>query len=383
MSTATAFRSATASDPGLARDRNEDRVYADDSRGVYLVVDGLGGHPAGDRAADIAVSTIPRELELATGDIERRIRQAIAAANNAIFEAAQSDPDCQGMACVLTLAVAEGDRVTVGHVGDSRLYLAWNGMVRKITSDHSPVGEREDSGEITESDAMAHPRRNEVFRDAGTQPHEPGDEGFIEVRSFAFHPDAAMLLCTDGLSDVLTSARISSIVELFDGDADRTAAALVEAANRAGGIDNVSVIFIPGPEFLGAQSPQMLQARERHAITRMRGRRWPRYWLSRFPWLLAGIAAGMAAWALMERYSPRPHPTPRIIYVQPGDPAALSKALGSAHPGDIIQLAPGRYTGPIDVPEGVTLNGPKSGRATLGANTPAPPPAASPSGARE
>ena len=366
MSTATLLRSATASDPGLARDRNEDRVYADDSRGIYLVVDGLGGHPAGDRAADIAVSTIPRELELATGGIEHRIRHAIAAANNAIFEAAQSDPDCRGMACVLTLAVAEADRVTVGHVGDSRLYLVWNGVVRKITSDHSPVGEREDSGELSETDAMTHPRRNEVFRDAGTQLHAPDDEGFIEVRSFAFHLDAAMLLCTDGLSDVLTSARIGAIIDLFDGDTQRTAAALVDAANRAGGIDNVSVIFIPAPEFLGAQSPQMLQARERHAITRMRERRWPRYWLSRFPWLLAGIAAGMAAWALIDRYAPRPHTAPRIVYVQPGDPIALMKALGSAHPGDVIQLMPGAYSGQIDIPEGVTLAGPKRGHATVG-----------------
>ena len=114
-----------------------------------------------------------------------------------------------GMACVLTLAIAEGDRITAGHVGDSRLYLAWNGMVRKLTSDHSPIGQQEENGELTEEQAMRHPRRHEVFRDVGTQIHGPDDEDFIEVRSFLFHADAAVLLCTDGLTDALMSGDIA------------------------------------------------------------------------------------------------------------------------------------------------------------------------------
>ena len=91
------------------------------------------------------------------------------------------------MACVLTLAVVREDVVTVGHVGDSRLYLIWNGTLRKLTPDHSPVGEQEDQGELTEAEAMEHPRRNEVFRDVGSRERGANDGDFIEVRSFPFH----------------------------------------------------------------------------------------------------------------------------------------------------------------------------------------------------
>ncbi|MGA3025015.1 MAG: protein phosphatase 2C domain-containing protein [Bryobacteraceae bacterium] len=363
MSTVVTWRSATASDPGLRRDRNEDRVWADDARGAWLVVDGLGGHPAGDRAAEIAIQTIPKELAEAGGGVEERVRQAITAANNRIYEAAQADPECHGMACVLTLAVLEGQRITVGHVGDSRLYLVWNGVVRKITPDHSPVGVKEDRGEISELDAMRHPRRNEVFRDAGTRWRTPEEEGFIEVRGFLFHADAAMLLCTDGLSDALTSAEIGAIVDEYDGDAARTAAKLVEAANGAGGVDNISVVFVAGPEFVGSASPRMAEARARHAITRPLGRGWARLWWRRFPWLLAGLAAGMGSWAALERVTPIPRPpAPHVI---PASPETLTKALGAAHAGDTIQLAPGHYRAPVRVPNGVALAGPKTGDAVI------------------
>ena len=85
------------------------------------------------------------------------------------------------MACVLTVAVVDGGQATIGHVGDSRLYLLRRGEIKKITRDHSPVGSREDAGEISEAEAMSHPRRNEIFRDVGSAPHEPDEEGFIDI----------------------------------------------------------------------------------------------------------------------------------------------------------------------------------------------------------
>jgi serine/threonine protein phosphatase PrpC len=212
MKTATAFRAAKATDKGLQRPNNEDRVYVDEGRGIFLVIDGVGGHAAGENAAEIAVEAIPRQLESLSGSAEARVRGAIAAASNEIYELAQQNGAWRGMACVLTLAIAEDDRITVGHVGDSRLYLVWNGAVKKLTSDHSPVGEQEDHGELTEQQAMEHPRRNEVFRDVGSRPHDPYDEDFIQTKSFPLHPEAAILLCSDGLSDVLTSAEIGAIV---------------------------------------------------------------------------------------------------------------------------------------------------------------------------
>jgi PPM family protein phosphatase len=128
----------TATDPGQ-RAVNEDRVYANPAAGVFLVVDGLGGHAAGERAAQTAVEVIAREVQTGAGNPEQRIRRSITAANNEIFRIGHEDPECSGMGCVLTLALLAEGTVTVGHVGDSRMYLIWNGAVRKLTSDHSPV----------------------------------------------------------------------------------------------------------------------------------------------------------------------------------------------------------------------------------------------------
>ena len=294
MNTASAWRVGVATDPGLHRTNNEDRVYADDTHGIYMVADGLGGHAAGEKAAQTAVEVIARELQPGAGGLEDRVRRAIILANNEIFQLARENEPWHGMACVLTLAVVRNDVVTMGHVGDSRLYLVWNGTIRKLTSDHSPVGEREDQGELTEVEAMAHPRRHEIFRDVGSRLREPDDTDFVDVKSFPFHPAAALLISSDGLSDALTSAEINAIVEEYDGDPAAIAQALVDAANQEGGKDNVSVVFIAGPEFLGAHSPAMADARNRQSITRMRvpTNVWRRR-LNRLLWFAAGVMAGL------------------------------------------------------------------------------------------
>jgi len=264
------WRSATASDAGRMRAENQDRAYADDELGIFLVVDGLGGHAAGEKAAETAVDVIRQAIVNPDGDLRDEVRRAITAANNRIFEEAAENEDWRGMACVLTLAVIAEDKVIVGHVGDSRLYLTWNGAIRKLTSDHSPVGEREDAGELTEAEAMAHPRRNEVFRDVGSRLREPDEEDFIEVKEFLFKPDAAILLCSDGLSDLLTSTEMLEVMERYNGDPAQVAHELVEAANVAGGNDNVTAIFVAGSEFLGNASPAAAEARARNAITKAR-----------------------------------------------------------------------------------------------------------------
>jgi PPM family protein phosphatase len=264
------WRSATASDPGRMRAENQDRAYGDDERGIFLVVDGLGGHAAGEKAAEIAVETVVRQMAQGESDPRDRIRQAIASANNRIFEEAAGNETWRGMACVLTLALIADDKVILGHVGDSRLYLTWNGAIRKLTSDHSPVGEREDAGELTETEAMAHPRRHEVFRDVGSRRREPDEEDFIEVKEFLFKPDAAILLCSDGLSDLLTSTEMLDVIEQYNGDPAQVANQLVEAANVAGGNDNITAMFVAGSEFLGNASPAAAEARARNAITKAR-----------------------------------------------------------------------------------------------------------------
>ena len=307
MKTNTTWRAGVASDAGRQRSANEDRVLADEERGVFLVVDGMGGHAAGEVAAETAIQVLQEQISSfdREGDLEQELREAISAANNAVFRLAQQRSEFAGMACVLTLAVARADRVTVGHVGDSRLYLAWNGELRKLTSDHSPVGEKEDSGELTEEEAMHHPRRNEVYRDVGSQVHQPDDAEFVETKSFLFRPDAALLLCSDGLSDVLTSAQISSIVESYEGDPDDVARQLIEAANRAGGKDNISVVFVPGAEFVGREAASVTAARQRHAVTRVRpaSGRW-RAVLKTILLLLIGMVLGIALWLAIQRFWP-------------------------------------------------------------------------------
>jgi len=307
-----------ATDTGLVREHNEDRYWMDPARGAFLVVDGVGGQAAGERAAEIAVAAIRQalgEAAVLTDESvcptcgagafacqpisfhlllpEARVRQAIAAANNRIYDAARADPELAGMACVLTLALVEGPRVTVGHVGDSRLYLIGSGAIRKVTSDHSPVGEVEDAGEIGEEEAMAHPRRNEVFRDVGSRPRPAGEPEFIEVRHCELPNDAAMLLCSDGLSDHLTSRRIREIAERYAGDAAQTARHLVDAANQAGGRDNITAVFVAGPAFPGRSAA----TRPRLGITRIRPRR--RVWSGRVAFLSYGLLLGMLLWAVL------------------------------------------------------------------------------------
>ena len=112
-------------------------------------------------------------------------------------------------------------RAIVGHVGDTRLYKLRRGRIEKVTRDHSPVGEREDAREISELEAMQHPRRNEVYRDVGSEPHEPADPDFIDVQEIPFEPDAALLLCSDGLTDLVDSASINQIVRRLAGQPQR------------------------------------------------------------------------------------------------------------------------------------------------------------------
>ena len=284
------WASGAATDTGLLRERNEDRYWADAERGVFLVVDGVGGHVAGELAAQTAVDVI-RSASL---DSESGVRDAIALANNRIYELAESQPELRGMACVLTLAAIVGDEIVIGHVGDSRLYLIWKGAIRKLTADHSPVGEDEDAGELTEEEAMFHPRRNEVFRDVGSRRRSAADRDFIEIRRCRLRPDAAILLCSDGLTDRLTAAQVREIVDSYDGDAARVACDLVDAANQAGGNDNVTALFVAGPRFTG-RGPA---TRARASVTRIR-RRWRVS--RRLLFLASGALLGMLLWMAVRR----------------------------------------------------------------------------------
>jgi len=298
MTIASRWKAGAASDTGLLRARNEDRYWVDNERGIFLVADGVGGHAAGEIAADTAVTVIRDCLSAASGPAEERVRDAIARANNVIYDMAREHEHLSGMACVLTLALVEDQEMVIGHVGDSRLYLIWKGAIRKLTSDHSPVGECEDAGELTEEEAMHHPRRNEVFRDVGSQPRQAGDTGFIEIRRCRLKPDAAFLICSDGLTDQLTSLQVREIVERYEGDPDRVVLELIHAANAAGGKDNTTALLVAGPRFRGHcdSDTSELPAAVARAAAQLRTR--SRFFTGRFAFLVYGVLLGMLVWAV-------------------------------------------------------------------------------------
>jgi PPM family protein phosphatase len=340
------------SDVGRKRSENEDRFFIDAQHGIFLVVDGLGGHAAGERAAEIAVDIISTRLSRRTGTSDKRLQEAFALASTEIFEAASSHPGWAGMACVATVALIEEDQVTVGHVGDSRLYLLTPGKMEKITRDHSPVGELEDSQSLSEDAAMHHPRRSEVYRDLGSAAHTPNDADFVEVHSFALPQRAALLLCSDGLTDQMTAAEIRRMIEHYAGDPEKAARALVEAANEAGGKDNVTVLLVETEGYAGVSA-----AAEPGQGSASRSSRWT--------WFLFGLLAASAVFLAARPYWE--HSTsglklrfgvvnpPRSWTVGPNAITTIGAALSRARPGDTIEVRPGEYDEDVHLRSGISL----------------------------
>jgi parallel beta-helix repeat protein len=346
---------AGLSDTGHARRENEDRIHVDIGRGLFIVADGLGGHAAGERAAEAAVELIVARLARKTGTAEERMREAIAVANNEILRLASENKEWEGMACVVTAALIEDGQVTAGHVGDSRMYVLESGAIRKVTRDHSPVGELEDSGKLSEAAAMAHPRRNEVFRDIGSEPHGPDDEEFIDVLHFPFSPSSALLICSDGLSDQVTSEQIRRTVEAYPRDPKRAVQALVQAANDAGGKDNVSVVLVEGSDYNvpRAATPLPVPPLARPHRSRLL-----------LPFLI-GFLLAVGLLALVRPYLVEGTAGLHLAYgtVRPpltwkvggGGQRTITDALNLAKQGDTILVEPGTYRENIRLTSGVTL----------------------------
>ncbi len=143
-------------------------------------------------------------------------------------------------------------RVRFAHVGDTRLYKLHGGRITKLTRDQSPVGELEDAGALTETEAMRHPRRNEIYKDLGSRPPSADVAASILTGETTFEADAALLLCSDGLSDQVSSGSIRRIVEAFAGSPALAVQELLTAANDAGGKDNVTVVIVEGERFASA-----------------------------------------------------------------------------------------------------------------------------------
>jgi len=334
------FRAAGLSDVGRLREVNEDRLHIDVTRGIFLVVDGVGGQAAGGKAADIAVQMLRERLERQTGALVDRVREAITIANNEIFHAALRRPEWKGMACVLTVAVVEADRLVIGHVGDTRLYLVTDGQPRKLTPDHSPVGEREDARELSELEAMRHPRRNEVFRDVGSTVHHLGDSNFIHIAETRLPPDAALLLCSDGLTDLVPIDAIRQAIRVHRGRPGDVVPALVQAANDAGGKDNVTVVYVEtGPSGAGPASVASATVGSHPRKV------WP--WLLLLLVLLGSVAGGWWLWrddwwrTTSSMAGVMAPPAAGATIVRPSE--SIGDAIERAQPGSSVVVEPGEY----------------------------------------
>jgi len=340
----------------------------------------MGGEAAGEVAAQHAVDAIKIRLLQETGTVARRLREAIAGANNEIYRLAEQNALWRGMGCVLTAALIDEGILHVGHVGDSRLYMVRDGQIKKITSDHSPVGQREDAGALTELEAMSHPRRNEVLRDIGSQLHKPDDPDFIEYLQVPFDDETAMILCSDGLSDLLPSNEILQILKENAGEPRDCVRSLIEKANSAGGKDNISVIVVEANGFAAAALRQTQKQRSQAQSARHLAPNPTPAKLSflrhRWAFLCYGVLTGVFVNLLWVHFrksveetpkAPEIVQLPRVIAVEPGSPeySTIAKALEAARPGDRIEVSEGEYNESVRLRDGVEILARSPGRTIL------------------
>ncbi|MES2826584.1 MAG: protein phosphatase 2C domain-containing protein [Bacteroidota bacterium] len=236
-------------DTGKVRGNNEDtfiaKVATTDNLIIASVIDGVGGYSGGEIAAEIAKMSVLEHLGKPSVDLLADMKKAIADANTKIISEKEQVKELENMACVLTLAVADLNKniFYYAHVGDTRLYLLRDRSLVKITKDQSFVGFMEDSGRITEDEAMKHPKRNEINKALGFGNDIVAQEDYIETGQSPFLPGDLLLLCSDGLSDMVNKQQITEIL-LEDDELNNKGSNLIAAANANGGLDNITVVLV-------------------------------------------------------------------------------------------------------------------------------------------
>lgn len=225
---------ATATHQGMVRDQNEDTVYPkssgeSDDEVLVIVADGMGGHVAGEVASRLAVNAA------ASNDLAATDR--VAAGNRAIREEVARDPGLEGMGTTMTLLEIDDELATIAHVGDSRAYLLRDGELRQLTEDHTVAAEYMAQGQLSPEEAANHPQRHMLLRTLGLTRFVNVDEVKTDLR-----PGDRILLCSDGLTEMVSDSQITKT--LGEGTPDEVVWALVEMANKAGGVDNISVAVV-------------------------------------------------------------------------------------------------------------------------------------------
>ena len=223
-----------ATDVGRVRDGNEDAYFFDDAIGLVAIADGMGGHRAGEVASATALEAL--RASITSG---RPLRESIEDANSAVYTKSHTDSSLSGMGTTLTVGtLVAGNTILLGHVGDSRAYLLHDGELRQVTVDHSLVEELVQEGRLTADEAAVHPQRSIITRSIGTDPTVNVDVYPVELTA-----GDRLLLCSDGLTDMVHTEAIAATLRRED-DPNRAATALVDAANLAGGVDNITVVVV-------------------------------------------------------------------------------------------------------------------------------------------
>jgi protein phosphatase len=229
---------AALSDVGREREGNEDSFL--ELPPLFVVADGMGGAEAGEVASQTVVETFQQAAE--EGDLPDSLEQTVQAANARIHAMATEDPSRAGMGCTTTASVAAGGRLTVAHVGDSRLYRLRGEAFEQLTDDHSLVGGLVRLGQLTPEEAENHPQRSVILRAVGVEPTVE-----VDILQHELEPDDVYLACSDGLTGMVRDVVIAETLRMFPGLAE-SAEMLIELANAAGGRDNITVVlFRIGP----------------------------------------------------------------------------------------------------------------------------------------
>ena len=270
-------------DLGLSRQINEDSILA--LPPLFIVADGMGGHRAGELASSIAVDTIqefaPHRAE--TNALSRALRRA----NKAIIDAVAGGAGHKGMGTTCTALMLKDGQCAIAHVGDSRAYLLRDGRLSQITHDHSVVGAMIRSGHLSVAEARVHPQRNVITRALGSDRDVVVDTHLIPVL-----PQDRLLVCSDGLTSMIEDAYIDTILTSYP-DPRAATQALIDAANNAGGKDNISCIVIDITREGSAR---------RHTPSRSKLWFWASLWLIVTALILAGIGYGIKQYAETKAY---------------------------------------------------------------------------------
>lgn len=223
-----------ATDIGLVRPTNQDCYYIDKEQNWAVLADGMGGHSGGETASTMSVEIIKENMDKSNDPVT-----AIEEANRIVFQKSVDEPLLSGMGTTIVLCKIDGNKAQIAHVGDSRAYVVREQCMEQITTDHSIVQQLIDSGTITKEQSKYHPQRNLITRAVGT---EKGVA--VDVNTVSFNENESILLCSDGLCSYVEENEIFEIIK--NNTAEKAVEMLVEAANNAGGKDNVTAVLMNG-----------------------------------------------------------------------------------------------------------------------------------------